>query len=627
MPAGSFRHFRIRDFSSVQAETALFILLRLFLFILGTFTGYSAGARSCISATLDINDSVYGLIVSIQFCGLCAGLVIFSTVFHNHRPMLSALTVMSNGIFIILIGIVLNHYNDNRTRSGSDPLGNNESNFNATALLCNEDWLRSTNHMQNGYRFKDIDAPRTGVSVTLGIIFGAVGMTAGLPMTMILKRDKQPVFTALVFNVGAAAGMLLPRPAAQSSFPVELDINANTVCSSGFILCGCAIFLLGACFSGFPSGTLLNTDDPCVVYIPGNRASLRDCLGKLGILMRKCGFWCVVAVIAADCLYISVYINIFPKFLSVYFDVSSLTSGIATSLCLIFPYGLVAALIYVVSTRWHQTKNFIMICTVFVCTGHFLLLFVRCESSVWNQNAVESQKENRIIFKNICNDKCGCQTSFSSLRPVCHKETKVTFASPCHAGCFSWTADNETFTNCECVLNGKDDLLPPLDVSLSPGVCSRNCSVGFWMTILITTLLISFGGFVPLILLQQWQKMCAILIGASHTSLIPKVAFFCLILLFGIVPAPIISGLLLDSTCVLKNDGPSPDLSAATYTTCLLHTSDKLGNRLYGLLLLAKIVIYTLYFTTFKYNNLLHVQNNAPESSVQYRPIVNTDTQ
>lgn len=47
-----------------------------------------------------------------------------------------------------------------------------------------------------------------------------------------------------------------------------------------------------------------------------------------------------------------------------------------------------------------------------------------------------------------CDMKCDCDTI--SYTPICDIQTNVTFYSPCHAGCKSFDAKQQLYTDCSC---------------------------------------------------------------------------------------------------------------------------------------------------------------------------------
>ncbi|CAF1014436.1 unnamed protein product, partial [Didymodactylos carnosus] len=216
--------------------------------------------------------------------------------------------------------------------------------------------------------------------------------------------------------------------------------------------------------------------------------------------------------------------------------------------------------------------------------------------------------ENKSIFYSfICSsdsliDQCveSCSCSPYVFEPVCY-ENRVTYLSPCHAGC---TYSNGTgYYNCSCVLGNEH--------YVKSGSCNNPCYLKmiFFMAILFMVTFFQTIGATPqlIIILRSVQHELQSFALGLENMIIKLVAH---------IPAPIIFGTIIDNTCLFWNR------NCERRGSCFLYNGDRLPLTLFGAAMVIKGISLTLLISllciTIKMANCQSpstTPNEAPQSS------------
>ena len=170
----------------------------------------------------------------------------------------------------------------------------------------------------------------------------------------------------------------------------------------------------------------------------------------------------------------------------------------------------------------------------------------------------------KINIHQSCNEQCdACSDRYE---PICDTRSRVTFYSPCYAGCMaqeglssSGANSSHRWLNCTCAASQ--------NVTLTDGVCSEQnfCSqLYIFLVVFGITAVFMFMQMVPLSQLtirlgralerQRDQNSCRI-VPASQRGLSVAIGQL-LIRIVGNIPGAVLTGAIIDASCSLWNEDP-----------------------------------------------------------------------
>ncbi|KAK2166773.1 hypothetical protein LSH36_35g02000 [Paralvinella palmiformis] len=195
------------------------------------------------------------------------------------------------------------------------------------------------------------------------------------------------------------------------------------------------------------------------------------------------------------------------------------------------------------------------------CLGIAVNMFLACPQL---QMAGQWQDDGVFTVATQCNSNCSCPTSRSAYQPVCG-EDQLTYFSPCHAACRE--SSNGSYSECSCIQTSNSTTLGG---SVDPGRCHIECNtlLFYIMASFVFSLAGSIsrapGTIVLFRVVGDEQREFALGINSFVTNLL------------GCMPAPVVFGALVDTTCILWE-------SKCTGTgSCLLYDSRKFRLRIHG---------------------------------------------
>ncbi|XP_056140449.1 solute carrier organic anion transporter family member 2B1 [Lampris incognitus] len=171
-----------------------------------------------------------------------------------------------------------------------------------------------------------------------------------------------------------------------------------------------------------------------------------------------------------------------------------------------------------------------------------------------------------------CNASCMC--SEEAFNPVCGSDG-VEFRSPCHAGCIAKEMDNIShnvinYTKCQCVGDSRGESGPP-GYAL-PGTCSSGCSHLLLPFVVLSALTCFIAAF------SQTPSYMMILrtVPPEDKSFAVGVQYM-LFRVLAFMPAPVLYGIAIDSTCILWGR------KCGRRTSCRYYNLDLFRQRFLGL--------------------------------------------
>lgn len=200
--------------------------------------------------------------------------------------------------------------------------------------------------------------------------------------------------------------------------------------------------------------------------------------------------------------------------------------------------------------------QFVLVSNIICLTCYGLLFFLGCDNVKmagttipYYNSSTKGLEPFQVNLTAACN--FGCECRMTDVEPVCGNNG-LTYFSPCHAGCTAFSSKSN-FTNCACI-HSNLSIVPPVapefaEVTVVPvataGPCTSPCR-----TIFPFLILLFFMTFV--VAVTQMPLLMIVLRSVSEEERSFALGMqFVIFRLFGYIPAPILFGNLIDSTCLL----------------------------------------------------------------------------
>ncbi|XP_014252609.1 solute carrier organic anion transporter family member 5A1 isoform X2 [Cimex lectularius] len=198
--------------------------------------------------------------------------------------------------------------------------------------------------------------------------------------------------------------------------------------------------------------------------------------------------------------------------------------------------------------------QFVLVSNTICLACYALLFFLGCDNVKMAGTTIPYTNSSRgepfqVNLTAACNFGCECHTT--DVEPVCGNNG-LTYFSPCHAGCTALSS-RSNYTNCACIHGNLSSISAPLtdfaEVTVVPvataGPCSSPCH-----TIFPFLILLFFMTFIVAVTQMPLLMIVLRSVNAEERSFALGMQFV-IFRLFGYIPAPILFGNLIDSTCLL----------------------------------------------------------------------------
>ncbi|CAI2356876.1 unnamed protein product [Caenorhabditis sp. 36 PRJEB53466] len=251
---------------------------------------------------------------------------------------------------------------------------------------------------------------------------------------------------------------------------------------------------------------------------------------------KTCMF--VILMQTIEAMLMNGYITFIPKLLETLLGFSSGNSSLITG-GVVVPVGITASYIggkiaKRFENRFKPSMYFVMVFGVLaaICSS---CLLIRCDSlNVFRVN-VPSTDLPKFGAVSSCSENCHCDSFFN---PVCSEESKLTFLSPCHAGCADLpgtTFGAHNWTSCGCSKNG----------FVKKGYCDASCQKETYQFIGMFIAL-SFCIFITAPVLQSSSLR---VVNYKHRDHFTCFGWLWMRIL-GSIPGAIVFGYIIDVNCM-----------------------------------------------------------------------------
>ncbi|GLG98073.1 Solute carrier organic anion transporter family member [Gryllus bimaculatus] len=393
----------------------------------------------------------------------------------------------------------------------------------------------------------------------------------------------------------------------------------------GFLLCGLLLILVAIPFYAFPK-TLQREKEkirlmeksrpepsrpqkPADVNAPQGQSNdtgygkdVKDIPRSMWRLV--CNPVYVVTCLGAcmELIIVSGFVVFLPKYLETQFSLGKSQASVFTGsiaipgACIgIFMGG---CLLKRLELRPKGAVQFVLISNTVCLACYGLLFFLGCDNvkmagttiPYFNSSKPEPFQVNLTAACNF-----GCECHMTDVEPVCGNNG-LTYFSPCHAGCTAFSS-RSNYTNCACIHGNFSQLATSgsgssstefAEVTVVPvataGPCNSPCR-----TIFPFLILLFFMTFVVAVTQMPLLMIVLRSVGEEERSFALGMQFV-IFRLFGYIPAPILFGNLIDSTCLLWKSA-----CGERGGRCLLYDIEQFRYRYVGICAGIKILALALF--------------------------------
>ncbi|XP_055907129.1 solute carrier organic anion transporter family member 5A1 isoform X2 [Eupeodes corollae] len=312
-----------------------------------------------------------------------------------------------------------------------------------------------------------------------------------------------------------------------------------------------------------------------------------------------------------ELMIVSGFVVFLPKYLETQFSLGKSQASVFTG-SIAVPGACIGIFVGGCILKRFQLKpkgavQFVLISNVACLSCYALLFFLGCENlkmagttiPYYNSSTHSSLEPFTVNLTAACNFGCECLTT--DVEPVCGNNG-LTYFSPCHAGCTAFSSSSN-YTNCACVhsnitsifngpggsqaqaLNAYENFAEVTVVPVATaGPCTTPCR-----TIYPFLILLFFMTF--MVASTQMPLLMIVLRSVSEEERSFALGMqFVIFRLFGYIPAPIVFGNLIDSTCLLWKS-----TCGEKGGRCLIYDIEKFRWKYVGLCAFVKIVALAIF--------------------------------
>lgn len=408
---------------------------------------------------------------------------------------------------------------------------------------------------------------------------------------------------------------------ALATFPIEIDPGDRSWVGmwwGGFLVCGLLLIIVAIPFFAFPKVLTrekekirlmeknnLANQKPNEAVNQGGSANRDSAYGKdikdipRSMWRLVCNPVYVVTCLGAcmELVIVSGFVVFLPKYLETQFSLGKSQASVFTGsiaipgACIgIFMGG---CLLKRLELRPKGAVQFVLISNTICLASYALLFFLGCDNVKMAGTTIPYTNSSRlepftVNLTAACNFGCECHTT--DVEPVCGNNG-LTYFSPCHAGCTALSS-RSNYTNCACIHGNVSGLSAPMsdfaEVTVVPvataGPCNSPCH-----TIFPFLILLFFMTFI--VAVTQMPLLMIVLRSVNEEERSFALGMqFVIFRLFGYIPAPILFGNLIDSTCLFWKS-----TCGEKGGRCLLYDIEQFRYRYVGLCAGIKLLALSLF--------------------------------
>lgn len=316
-----------------------------------------------------------------------------------------------------------------------------------------------------------------------------------------------------------------------------------------------------------------------------------------------------------ELMIVSGFVVFLPKYLETQFSLGKSQASVFTG-SIAIPGACIGIFVGGVLLKKLQLKpkgavQFVLISNVICLACYSFLFFLGCDNLPMAGTTIPYYNNTphqpfQVNLTAACN--FGCECPMTDVEPVCGNNG-LTYFSPCHAGCTSTSSSSRSnYSNCACVhqnssrkhqqiyegvegaqahaLNSDDDAYQEVTVIpvATAGPCHKPCN-----TIYPFLILLFFMTFI--VASTQMPLLMIVLRSVSEEERSFALGMqFVIFRVFGYIPAPILFGNLIDSSCLLWKT-----TCGESGGRCLIYDIEKFRFKYIGLCTAIKFVALSIF--------------------------------
>ncbi|XP_071955219.1 solute carrier organic anion transporter family member 2A1-like [Antedon mediterranea] len=300
----------------------------------------------------------------------------------------------------------------------------------------------------------------------------------------------------------------------------------------GIIITGFIIFVSALPFFSFPKQLLerppktVNTKRKISTSCGLPRSTWR-LLRNLPFMTVNIGFVTTVAIVFGITSFI-------PKYFETQFGLSTATANLLTGLVPVPAFGLGQLvggyLIKKIRAGITESAKVLFITSLITLTGLLIMLGLGCSSGpIAGISSAYDQNSDSVTLTAECNANCSCHEVYD---PVCGDDG-VTYFSPCHAGCTDEA--EQSLQSCSCIESGG---------VVDSSQCSKTCNALAPFVVLLFVIACTNS-------MEEVPQTMVTLRSVDEDDKAMAIGMREIFMrLFGMIPAPLIFGAAIDSSCI-----------------------------------------------------------------------------
>ncbi|XP_050084289.1 solute carrier organic anion transporter family member 4A1 [Anopheles aquasalis] len=343
----------------------------------------------------------------------------------------------------------------------------------------------------------------------------------------------------------------------------------------------------------------------------GYGKDIKDIPQSMWRLVTNPVYICTCLGACMELMIVSGFVVFLPKYLETQFSLGKSQASVFTG-SIAVPGACIGIFVGGCILKRFQLKpkgavQFVLISNLVCLSCYGLLFFLGCENLKMAGTTIpyyNSTPHNVEPFQVNLTAACnfGCECHMYDVEPVCGNNG-LTYFSPCHAGCTAFSSSSN-YTNCACVqtnvtnnvyrgvegaqaqaLNAHENFAEVTVVPVATaGVCNTPCR-----TIYPFLILLFFMTFV--VASTQMPLLMIVLRSVSEEERSFALGMqFVIFRLFGYIPAPIVFGNLIDSSCLLWKS-----TCGEKGGRCLIYDIEKFRYKYVGLCASIKIIALVIF--------------------------------